>query len=81
MQYFNTICSKNNAIVENKWKICIIYITKKGDLFIKYIERTKDKSEKVKKILNSLKDNKLFYKNRELPDGIKLSLTLKPRGK
>lgn len=51
----------------------------KGELFLKYVERNKDKSKEVKKLLFEIRKNKKFYKNRN-KDNIKhLSYTLKPK--
>ena len=51
----------------------------KGDMFIKYVEKNKDKSNNIKKLLNSIKTNKQFYQHLHLLEGI--SLSLKPNTK
>lgn len=35
-----------------------------GDKYVKEVERQKDKSKEVKKFIDEVKKNKLFYKNR-----------------
>ena len=50
----------------------------KGDQFIRYVEREKNKSNKVKKLLSDIRGNKQYYKNRYINNPVELSLVLKP---
>ena len=51
-----------------------------GDLFLKYVEQNKDKSTKVKKILDDISKNKALYKHKK-DNLLQLSLTLFPKKK
>ena len=51
----------------------------KGELFLKYVERSKNKSSKVKKLLFEIRKNKKLYKNRNKDNIKQLSYTLKPK--
>lgn len=49
-----------------------------GDKFVKCVEQS-DKTDKVIKILNEIRTNKMFYFNREQSNSLNLSLKLSPK--
>ena len=53
----------------------------KGDLFLKSVEKSKDKTKQVKILYYELIKNKKFYKNRRLDNDKQLSLSLIPNMK
>lgn len=53
----------------------------KGDIFLKSVERSKNKTAKTKKIFEEIKTNKRFYQNRKSDKQIELLLTLSPKKK
>ena len=52
-----------------------------GDLFLKSVEKRKDKSKEMNKIIEEIKRNRKFYQNRQNKDKKELSLLLKPSKK
>lgn len=53
----------------------------KGDLFFKSVEKSKEKTKEVIQIMEEIRKNKRFYKNRQGEDLLQLSLTLIPKEK
>ena len=51
----------------------------KAELFLKYVEQKKNKSNKVKRLLFEIRRDKKFYKNRDKNNIKQLSYTLKPK--
>lgn len=51
----------------------------KGDLFLKAVEKSKEKTPLVKKIFKEINQNKKFYQGRERDYNVDLKLTLLPR--
>ncbi len=51
----------------------------KAELFLKYVEQKKNKSNKVKRLLFEIRRDKMFYKNRDKNNIKQLSYTLKPK--
>lgn len=51
----------------------------KGDLFLRSVERSKNKSPKTIKIFNEIKKNKMFYQNRRPQNSRQLVLSLIPQ--
>jgi hypothetical protein len=51
----------------------------KAELFLKYVEQKKNKSNKVKRLLFEIRRDKMFYKNRDKHNIKQLSYTLKPK--
>lgn len=51
----------------------------KGDLFLKAVEKSKEKTPLVKKIFEEIAQNKKFYQGRERDYNVDLKLTLLPR--
>lgn len=51
----------------------------KGDIFLKAVERSKNKTQKTKKIFEEIRKNKRFYQNRKNDNNTKLVLTLLPK--
>lgn len=54
---------------------------RKGDEFLKAVEKSNNKTAKTKKLLQEVRCNKKFYANRSSDDMSYLSLTLQPRKK
>lgn len=54
---------------------------RKGDEFLKAVEKSNNKTAKTKKLLQEVRCNKKFYANRSSGDMSYLSLTLQPRKK
>lgn len=53
----------------------------KGDIFLKSVERSKNKTKNTKKIFEEVRNNKRFYQNRKSDSNIGLILTLSPKKK
>lgn len=51
----------------------------KGDEFLKYVERSKNKSQFLKQMINEIRTNKKFYANRFNEDYPRLSLKMRPK--
>jgi len=52
---------------------------KKGDLFLKTVEESKNKTKEVVDLINEIRNNKLFYINRTNEKSKRLSLSIQPR--
>ncbi len=50
----------------------------KGDLFLVSVERSKSKTKAVIKLLEEIRKNKRFYKNRKVENSVTLMLTFRP---
>ena len=83
-----TACNKLNISREETDIIKLIYARKfytqgnkeKGDLFLKVVEKTKNKSKLVQKILDEIRKNKKLYKAKSSDQKV-LSLTIMPTPK
>lgn len=53
----------------------------KGDLFLKSVERSKNKTEKIREIFEEVRNNKRFYPNRQGDTSTELIFSLKPTKK
>lgn len=53
----------------------------KGDLFLRAVEMSKNKTGKTIKRLNEIRKNKIFYQNRKRDSSVKLKLSLAPKKK
>lgn len=51
----------------------------KGDLFLTSVERSKNKTNKTRKIIEEIRKNKRFYKNRQEDTSTELVLSLVPK--
>ncbi len=56
-------------------------INDKGDIFLNSVEKSKNKSEKTKKILEEVRKNKRFYQYRKDDNNMELVLSLLPKKK
>lgn len=83
----DSACENLNIEEEQKTRLKLLYAKlyysygeyEIGDSFINDVEKTNDKSNFVKKELETIKKNKRFYINREKTIESKLSLSLKPK--
>ena len=84
-----TACQRLGMTDEQIDTICLIYARKfysqgnykKGDQFLKNVEKSRNKTKFTSKLFDEVRKNKKFYINRSTKDSQQLSLTLQPKRK